>query len=74
MIDIQKITKSYESKTIINNWQFHFENGKIYGLIGRNGVGKTTLMKCICGLLEPDEVKLKTDQGDVSKIGRAKIE
>lgn len=68
MIDIQKITKSYGSKTIINNWQFHFENGKIYGLIGRNGVGKTTLMKCICGLLEPDEVKLKTDQGDVSKI------
>lgn len=58
----------FGSKSIINDWQYKFENGKIYGLIGRNGIGKTTIMKCICGLLEPDSIELLTDQGDVSKL------
>lgn len=68
MIEIKEITKTYGSKSIINNWQYTFENGKIYGLIGRNGIGKTTVMKCICGLIEPDSIELWTEQGDVSKL------
>lgn len=68
MIEIKEITKMFGSKSIINDWQYKFENGKIYGLIGRNGIGKTTIMKCICGLLEPDSIELLTDQGDVSKL------
>lgn len=68
MIDIKNIKKTYGSKTIINNWQYTFENGKIYGLIGRNGIGKTTIMKCISGLCEPDEIEVHTESGDVSKL------
>ena len=68
MLEVKEITKTYGSKLIITNWQYRFENGKIYGLIGRNGIGKTTVMKCICGLLEPDSIRLFTDQGDVSKL------
>ncbi|MBD5459515.1 MAG: ABC transporter ATP-binding protein [Lachnospiraceae bacterium] len=68
MIEIKEITKAYGSRSIIHNWQYRFENGKIYGLIGRNGIGKTTLMKCICGLEEPDSMELLTDQGDVSGL------
>lgn len=68
MIEIKEITKTYGSKLIISNWVYKFENGKIYGLIGRNGIGKTTIMKCICGLLEPDSIELLTDQGDVSRL------
>ena len=68
MIEIKEITKSYGSKTIIHNWSYKFENGKIYGLIGRNGIGKTTVMKCVCGLLEPDSIEIMTEQGDVSKL------
>lgn len=67
VIEIKEITKKYGSKSIIDNWMYKFENDKIYGLIGRNGIGKTTIMKCICGLLQPDSIKLLTDQGDVSK-------
>ena len=67
MIEIKEISKTYGSKSIINNWRYRFENDKIYGLIGRNGIGKTTILKCICGLLEPDSIEILTDQGDVSK-------
>ena len=66
MISIEKLTKTYGSKSIITNWHFTFENGKIYGLIGRNGIGKTTILKCMSGLCEADALKLSTDAGDVS--------
>jgi len=68
VIEIKEITKMFGSKSIISDWEYRFENGKVYGLIGRNGIGKTTIMKCICGLLEPDSIELLTDQGDVSKL------
>ena len=67
MIRLDKLTKSFGSKVIIKNWEYCFENGRIYGLIGRNGIGKTTIMKCISGLEEPDEIAIFTEQGDVSK-------
>ena len=67
MIEINEISKAYGSKTIIHKWTYRFENGKVYRLIGRNGIGKTTIMKCICGLCEPDSIQLFTDEGDVSK-------
>lgn len=66
MISIENLTKAYGSKNIITNWHFTFENGKIYGLIGRNGIGKTTILKCMSGLCEADALKLSTDAGDVS--------
>mgnify|MGYP003293855480 CR=1 FL=1 len=37
-------------------------------MIGRNGIGKTTLMKCICGLCEADESEIYTENGNVSKL------
>lgn len=60
--------KSYGSKIIINRWSYQFEKGKIYGLIGRNGIGKTTLLKCICGLSLPDEAEIVTERGNLSRI------
>ncbi len=68
MLELKKITKRYGSKSIVNNWSYTFENGKIYGLIGRNGIGKTTVMKCISGLCEPDELEIHTDMGNVSTL------
>lgn len=67
MLDIRNLHKSYGSKTIIDNWNYSFQNGKIYGLIGRNGIGKTTILKCICGLLVPDTAEIYTEKGDLSK-------
>lgn len=74
MISIEKLTKTYGSKSIITNWHFTFENGKIYGLIGRNGIGKTTILKCMSGLCEADALKLSTDAGGCVRPGLSDAE
>ena len=51
MIKIENITKKFKENTVLNNVSINFEKGKIHGLIGRNGSGKTVLMKCICGFI-----------------------
>lgn len=68
MLNIKNLCKSYGSKIIINSWSYQFENGKVYGLIGRNGIGKTTLLKCICGLTLPDKAEIITERGNLSRM------
>ncbi len=46
-LEVKNLTKTYGSKLILNEASFTFEEGKIYGLIGRNGVGKTTFFNCL---------------------------
>ncbi len=53
MILIQNLSKVYGKRTIIKSISMQFEEGRIYGLIGVNGCGKTTLMRCICGFSQP---------------------
>lgn len=43
------------------------EKGKIYGLIGRNGSGKTMLMKCICGFVKPSDGEIRVRNQVVGK-------
>ena len=50
MIDIENITFSYGSNVVLKNITMHLEEGRIYGLLGENGVGKTTLLTLLCGL------------------------
>ena len=49
MILIHNLSKVYGQNTVLKNISMRFDEGKIYGLIGSNGCGKTTLMRCICG-------------------------
>ena len=44
---IEHLSKHFEQKEVLNDIDFTFEEGKIYGLLGRNGVGKTTLFNCL---------------------------
>lgn len=50
MIRIENLSKSYGTKTVLENINLTLEKGKIYGIVGENGSGKTTLFKCIAGL------------------------
>lgn len=50
MIKIERLSKSYGNKQVLNEISFSIEKGKIYGIVGENGAGKTTLFKCIAGL------------------------
>lgn len=49
MIDVVGVYKKYGREMILEDINVSFEQGVIYGLVGPNGCGKTTLMKCICG-------------------------
>lgn len=55
MIEINNVTKKFRDKVVLVNVSACFEKGKIHGIIGRNGSGKTVLLKCICGFLNADE-------------------
>ena len=49
------LSKSFGKATVLNNINVSFSKGQIHGIVGRNGSGKTLLMKCICGFLKPTE-------------------
>ena len=53
MITVQNLTKTYGRNTILRELSIQFHEGLIYGLVGANGCGKTTLMRCICGFSQP---------------------
>ena len=55
MIEIRDLAFSYKKSPVFNGINLAFPQGGIYGLLGENGVGKTTLLKLICGLLRPSQ-------------------
>ena len=55
MIQIKNVSLTINKTVILKSVCASFERGKIHGLIGRNGSGKTMLMKCICGFVKPSQ-------------------
>jgi ABC-2 type transport system ATP-binding protein len=53
MIEVEGITKTYNSFTAISDLSFRVEPGEILGLVGPNGAGKTTTLRCIVGIIPP---------------------
>lgn len=66
-IKVTNITKSFKNMTVLNNISIEFEKGKIHGLIGRNGSGKTMLLKCICGFVVPTSGTITVNGKQVGK-------
>lgn len=61
MITINDLGFRYGEKTVLKNITMTLEEGRIYGLLGENGVGKTTLLTLLCGLKKPSEGSILTD-------------
>ena len=55
MIEVKDVCKYFGDKVVLNHINTSFEQGKVNLVIGRSGSGKTVLMKCLVGLLSPDE-------------------
>lgn len=54
LIKIDNLSKNYGSVVVLNGLNLSYENGHIYGLVGENGAGKTTMFNCIMRLTEYD--------------------
>lgn len=67
MIKVEKLSLTIKEHEILKNINHHFDKGKIHGLIGRNGSGKTMLMKCICGFVKPTEGTVRVDGKQIGK-------
>ena len=61
MIKVNNLSFSYGNVPCLENISLDLEPGKIYGLLGENGVGKTTLLTLLCGLKKPCEGSIVTD-------------
>lgn len=80
ILELNNIKKSFKGQILLNDISLTFKPGKIYGIVGRNGSGKTVLLKIICGILNPDNGKVLFDGEDcinkngIPKSTRALIE
>ena len=61
MIKLNKVSKTLDHQLILEDITAEFEKGKIHGIIGRNGCGKSMLFRLICGLIEPDTGTVEID-------------
>lgn len=55
IITLKNVCMEFNSEPVLKNITHDFEKGKIHGIIGKNGSGKTVMMKCICGFLHPTQ-------------------
>lgn len=67
IIKVDKVIKKFGSDIALSNVSIEFERGKIYGIIGRNGAGKTVLFKTMIGFLKPTSGGVIVDGKEIGK-------
>ena len=67
VIKLDHVSKKFSEEQVLKDVCFEFQEGKIYGIVGNNGSGKTVLMKCICGLLPYDEGSIRVAGKKIGK-------
>ena len=70
MIEVKDIHKKFGSQTVLDNINAIFDNGKANLIIGQSGAGKTVLLKCIVGLLEPEVGKVLYDGRNILSFNK----
>jgi ABC-2 type transport system ATP-binding protein len=61
MIKVDRVSKSFGEEQVLKEVSLRLENGRVYGIIGNNGSGKTVLFKCICGFMKPDKGEITVE-------------
>ena len=67
IIEFEDVTLAYGNRIILDNISFKINEGQIFGMLGPNGVGKSTIFNLITGLISPKHGKIKINGEDVSK-------
>ena len=66
-VKLVKVSKSFGKERVLKEISHSFETGKIHGIVGFNGSGKTVMFKCICGFLKPDSGYVKVQGKQIGK-------
>lgn len=66
-ISVMNLKMNFGEEQVLKGISREFEAGKIHGIVGNNGSGKTVLMKCICGFLSPSEGRVVVDGKTIGK-------
>ena len=61
MIQVEKLTKTFDKKVALNNLTCRIPDGCVYGLVGSNGAGKSTFLRLLCGIYKADAGKILYD-------------
>ena len=69
LLNIKNISKKFEAENVINNFSLNIVSNKIYIVHGQNGTGKSTLLKMVAGILDPDEGIIKKYNNSINNIG-----
>ena len=72
-IKLKKVTKIYESRTVVNNASFFIKSSSFVSIVGRSGSGKSTLLNMIGSLEKPDEGSIIVNDLDISKASKKEI-
>ena len=73
LVEIQNLEHRYGNQTVLAGLNLTLEEGEIIGLLGPNGVGKTTLMKILCGLIQNYEGSVRIDGQPIGVHSKAMI-
>jgi len=68
MISFEHVSKSFDSLKVLNDVSFHLSAGEILGVVGPSGVGKTTVLELITGIIIPDQGKVDVADGVVGYV------
>ena len=66
-IQVNDIVLRFKKDILLDHVSYQCEQGKIHGIVGRNGSGKTVLMKCICGFIRPNEGHIYVRDKEIGK-------
>jgi len=67
-IQLDKVSKSFGQKKVLQDVSLSIEKGKAYALLGRSGTGKSVTLKLICGLIKVDSGAVNVDGKDITKL------
>ena len=67
MLKVTGLVKYYKKTLAVDNVSFEVRNGEIVGLLGPNGAGKTTTLRCVTGIVQPNEGTIEVDGIDLAK-------
>jgi NitT/TauT family transport system ATP-binding protein len=68
VISFEHVSKSFESLKVLDDLSLHIASGQIVGIVGPSGVGKTTILKLVTGIVLPDEGRVTVAEGTVGYV------